>query len=373
MCSLAWGGEPDPDAWCGVSKALAQHAAQLRAEACGPDSDVVALSGGRFIIDPEGNLSKSRDRMLDVVKGLADGDSTRVGERMAEASKTASKPKSKKANAKQVLGFARFGRWEGHAGTTPHADWMLQALSTDELVLYCGHGAGEKCVGRDAVLARGGLAIARSRARAETMPWDYQGTLERDGGASAASGRGEGKAGGSEASIGAPVVLSGCSSARLRVDGVYAPSGLALAYSLGWHRHVFGNLWEVTDKELDGSVGALLGGLASGSPWSVASGAAQDACRLRNLTSAAQVHYGVPLRSLSANAEASIEGGWSSTGEAGSSGDGDPLGGAKRQAGGRGGSGVDPVAAPRKGSRSSKAVQALQAGLSSSRRSGARL
>lgn len=108
-------------------------------------------------------------------------------------------------------------------------------------------------------------------------------------------------------SIGAPVLLSGCSSARLRTEGSYAPSGLALAYTLGWHRHVFGNLWEVTDKELDGSVGSLLRALSEGKSWKEATSCAERACRLKHLTAAAQVHYGAPLRAIVGNAEGALK------------------------------------------------------------------
>ena len=47
------------------------------------------------------------------------------------------------------------------------------------------------------------------------------------------------------------VCLWGCSSGRLVTQGVYDPYGPALNYLLGGAAFVVGNLWDVTDKDID--------------------------------------------------------------------------------------------------------------------------
>ena len=46
-------------------------------------------------------------------------------------------------------------------------------------------------------------------------------------------------------------LLWGCSSGKLSVYGVHDPFGTAINYLLGGAKFVVGNLWDVTDKDLD--------------------------------------------------------------------------------------------------------------------------
>jgi separase len=46
-------------------------------------------------------------------------------------------------------------------------------------------------------------------------------------------------------------LLWGCSSGQLAVQGVHDPIGAALNYLMGGATFVVGNLWDVTDKDID--------------------------------------------------------------------------------------------------------------------------
>ncbi|CAJ1963609.1 unnamed protein product [Sphenostylis stenocarpa] len=46
-------------------------------------------------------------------------------------------------------------------------------------------------------------------------------------------------------------LLMGCSSGSLTIPGQYAPQGIPLSYLLAGSPAIVGNLWEVTDKDID--------------------------------------------------------------------------------------------------------------------------
>ena len=46
-------------------------------------------------------------------------------------------------------------------------------------------------------------------------------------------------------------LLWGCSSGRLSEQGVHDPTGIPLSYLYGGARFVVGNLWDVTDRDID--------------------------------------------------------------------------------------------------------------------------
>jgi separase len=98
-------------------------------------------------------------------------------------------------------------------------------------------------------------------------------------------------------------LLWGCSSGHLVVNGVYDPTGLSLAYLVGGSPFLVGNLWDVTDRDLDrlsiecmrvflNSPGS---GSASGKALSAALSSARGVCKMTHAVGSAPVLYGLPL------------------------------------------------------------------------------
>lgn len=118
--------------------------------------------------------------------------------------------------------------WEGVVGEMPSSQFMASALARENgLYLYCGHGGGEKSF---------------SRSQVEEFMTSENGTRGCQ----------------------TPVVLMGCSSGRLQSVNApkeyssehdfimhYEPEGIALSYLYAGAPCVVGNLWDVTDRDID--------------------------------------------------------------------------------------------------------------------------
>ncbi|PWN41315.1 hypothetical protein IE81DRAFT_303858 [Ceraceosorus guamensis] len=165
-------------------------------------------------------------------------------------------------------------KWAGDAGHVPVADAFSASLASKDLVLYFGHSGAEQ-------FARS-QAIRSLKRCAVTMLW-------------------------------------GCSSGVLRDQGEYDRAGTPYNYMLAGCPALVANLWDATDRELDGvaesvfvkcglmrSTDVLSIGVEPRSDTSNSSGnsklsltqavnASRDACKLPYLTGAAVVVYGVPV------------------------------------------------------------------------------
>jgi len=121
------------------------------------------------------------------------------------------------------------------------------------LIVYCGHGAGERLIRREAVEG-----------------------LERCG----------------------AVLLMGCSSGMLHLNGEFEPTGMAAAYMSAGCPALVANLWDVTDKDIDRFTEKLLATFVQGpAPLLEALAMSRDVCKFRALTGLAPVCYGAPVRS----------------------------------------------------------------------------
>ncbi|KAL7541613.1 hypothetical protein ACHAXR_011062 [Thalassiosira sp. AJA248-18] len=173
--------------------------------------------------------------------------------------------------------------WEGVVGQLPSSEFMSQALAEENgLYLYCGHGGGEKVM---------------TRSQVEELM----------------TGRDDGMRGCRSA-----IVLMGCSSGKLqsvntpkenpsgRVHTMhYEPEGIALSYLFAGAPCVVGNLWDVTDRDIDRYCLTLMEDFVQiqgdiFSPRSFPSLAkcvanARKACKLRYIVGSAPVCYGVPV------------------------------------------------------------------------------
>ncbi|XP_064330418.1 separin isoform X1 [Phalacrocorax carbo] len=143
--------------------------------------------------------------------------------------------------------------WKGVTGAIPSPDQMQAALLEHDLYIYAGHGAGARLLD--------GQTIARLDCRAVTL-------------------------------------LFGCSSAALAVRGSLEGSGIVLKYIMAGCPLVLGNLWDVTDRDIDRYAQALLQGWlrgGSGAPLLSYVAQARQAPKLKYLIGAAPVAYGLPV------------------------------------------------------------------------------
>uniref|UniRef100_A0A8C3RJ80 separase n=1 Tax=Cyanoderma ruficeps TaxID=181631 RepID=A0A8C3RJ80_9PASS len=143
--------------------------------------------------------------------------------------------------------------WQGVTGAAPTPQQLQEALGERDLYIYAGHGAGARLLE--------GQSLAHLQCRAV-------------------------------------VLLFGCSSAALSPRGNLEPTGTVLKYILAGCPLVLGNLWDVTDRDLDRLTLALLRGWLGGGPGTpllAQLAQARQAPRLKSLIGAAPVAYGLPV------------------------------------------------------------------------------
>ncbi|XP_074535465.1 separin [Halichoeres trimaculatus] len=146
--------------------------------------------------------------------------------------------------------------WEGVCGVAPDSSRLEEAVATKDLYIFVGHGAGARFLDSQAVLKR------QMRAAA---------------------------------------LLFGCSSAALAVRGDQEGQGIILNYLIAGCPFVLGNLWDVTDRDIDRFTKALLESwlsAGSGAPLLDYMGPSRQATHLKHLIGAAPVVYGLPVHLL---------------------------------------------------------------------------
>ncbi|XP_070758909.1 separin [Enoplosus armatus] len=143
--------------------------------------------------------------------------------------------------------------WEGVCGVAPDSGQLEEAVANKDLYIYVGHGAGARFLDSQAVLKR--------QMRAASL-------------------------------------LFGCSSAALAVRGDQEGQGIILNYLIAGCPFVLGNLWDVTDRDIDRFTKALLESwlsAGSGAPLLDYMGSSRQATHLKHLIGAAPVVYGLPV------------------------------------------------------------------------------
>lgn len=146
--------------------------------------------------------------------------------------------------------------WEGVCGVAPDSGKLMEAVASKDLYVYVGHGAGARFLDSQAVL--------KQQMRAASL-------------------------------------LFGCSSAALAVRGQQEGQGIILYYLIAGCPFVLGNLWDVTDRDIDRFTKALLESWMSagrGAPLLDYMGPARQATHLKYLIGAAPVVYGLPIHLL---------------------------------------------------------------------------
>ncbi|EMD38775.1 hypothetical protein CERSUDRAFT_92811 [Gelatoporia subvermispora B] len=154
--------------------------------------------------------------------------------------------------------------WDGVVGRAPSEQQLVNALSRNELVIYFGHGGAEQYVRSH--------KIRHLPRCAATMLW-------------------------------------GCSSGALKEMGDYDRVGTPYNYMLAGCPTLVANLWDVTDRDIDtfsqsvfddlhltpAGVQAWKDGEADKTSVVAAVAKARETCKLKYLTGAAPVVYGIPF------------------------------------------------------------------------------
>ncbi|XP_063043799.1 separin [Engraulis encrasicolus] len=143
--------------------------------------------------------------------------------------------------------------WEGVCGSAPTPEQLQEAVATKDLYIYVGHGAGSR------FLDAGRLLKGR---------------------------------------VSAAALLFGCSSAGLSVNGTQEGTGIVLSYITAGCPLVLGNLWDVTDRDIDRLTLALLRSWLKGERGSSLLAHLPNArtqTRLTHMIGAAPVAYGLPV------------------------------------------------------------------------------
>ncbi|XP_057700846.1 separin [Corythoichthys intestinalis] len=143
---------------------------------------------------------------------------------------------------------------DGVCGHAPKSGQLEGAVATKDLYLYLGHGAGARFLDQQAVLNRPMRAAS---------------------------------------------LLIGCSSAALAVRGDQEGQGIILYYLMAGCPFVLGNLWDVTDRDINRFTKALLDSWfasTSGSALLDYMGPSREATHMKHLIGAAPVVYGLPIQ-----------------------------------------------------------------------------
>ncbi|KAM9408555.1 separin [Pholidichthys leucotaenia] len=152
--------------------------------------------------------------------------------------------------------FASKLDWCGVCGVAPPLGQLEEAVTTKDLYIYVGHGAGARFLDSQSVLKRPMRAAS---------------------------------------------LLLGCSSAALAVRGDQEGRGVIMNYLIAGCPFVLGNLWDVTDRDIDRFTKALLESwisAGSGAPLLDYMGPSRQATHLKHIIGAAPVVYGLPIHLL---------------------------------------------------------------------------
>ncbi len=172
-------------------------------------------------------------------------------------------PNTRKTMTTFLQSFKHRYSWTGVVAEIPPESAVRSHHDESHLFIYCGHGAGEK------VCDSHRLKKCHSPA---AMLW-------------------------------------GCSSGRLAVHGLHDPAGVALQYLVWGAPFVLGNLWDVTDKDIDKlsvkcmdtlfsstSARATTAGIDDTVTVPAALAASRGVCKMAYAVGSAPVMYGLPAR-----------------------------------------------------------------------------
>ena len=151
-------------------------------------------------------------------------------------------------------------KWDGVTGQPPEG--LIDSVSKHDLYVYCGHGSGSEYINKDKLLNTKGKAFS---------------------------------------------LLMGCSTSRLSIEGPFEYPNMLLMLLLAGFPTIIGTLWFVTDSEINLFTMKLIQeivkkndlrftrGPEKRNTLSLAFKQARLSCKLRYITGAAPIIYGLPL------------------------------------------------------------------------------
>lgn len=199
---------------------------------------VIDPSVVKYVIDPESNLTSTRERISSVLSSAAERNGW---------------------------------DWEGCIGKTPSKEFMHDILQQQQgLYLYFGHGAGESFFSRGDIDDFASKHSNSWRCSAVVLMGCSSGELKTVNGQYGAMS-------------GNPIH--------------FEPEGVALSYLCAGAPCVVANLWDVTDYDIDRFSISFLKGLFRGSRMTLGQSvtSSRDACKLKYLVGTAPIIYGIPV------------------------------------------------------------------------------
>ena len=151
-------------------------------------------------------------------------------------------------------------KWHGVSGQPPEG--LIDSVSKHDLYVYCGHGSGSEYINKDKLLTTKGKAFT---------------------------------------------LLMGCSTGRLSIDGPFEYPNMLLLLLLAGFPSIIGTLWFVTDSEINLFTMKLIQEIVKKDDLLFTQGTerrdtlclafkhARMSCKLRFITGAAPIIYGLPL------------------------------------------------------------------------------
>ena len=143
--------------------------------------------------------------------------------------------------------------WDGITRGLPNSEIIENSIQNKELFIYCGHGSGNEY-------------------------FDYQSLVLEN------------------IRCKATMFLMGCSSGKLIDEGEIDPYGVPFYCVIAGSGSVLGNLWDVTDRDIDRFLKQILEFIHENDKFNLEEAVmlSRNACKLRYLTGAAPVLYGFP-------------------------------------------------------------------------------
>ncbi|KAJ3678269.1 hypothetical protein LUZ60_002072 [Juncus effusus] len=216
------------------------------------DQEVYRMpSVGTIFLTLDQNLSKKRDDFFPKVN-------------LSDAYYLVNPDRNLSHTQGEIEPLCRNPYWRGKVGNKPTSEELCAALKNHDIFLYFGHGSGSQYLSGEQIEKLDNCAAA---------------------------------------------FLMGCCSGSLNCRGIYAPKGIPLSYLFAGSPAVIGNLWDVTDKDIDRFAVAVLESWLNscelveksrnlserkGSRIASCMGKARKECWLGLLIGAAPVCYGVP-------------------------------------------------------------------------------
>eukprot|EP01031_Cornospumella_fuschlensis_P024953 gene24953-30148_t len=171
-------------------------------------------------------------------------------------------PATRNTMVEYMQGYLQKWRWEGVVGSIPESEVVRSLASDKDVFIFSGHNAGDK------------LFIQTPSSSNVQFPTHRV------------------------------CYLYGCSSVKMTRHGVYDPHGSVMHHLLAGTECIVGNLWDVTDKDLDKLSMACLDNSIQHTATSSCSPAntvvqalcgARGVCKMKYIVGSAAIVYGLPL------------------------------------------------------------------------------